>query len=88
MRINKINMTQQEKNKKDNTIDNNINNNESEVLEQGDIYFFYRPKKNSQEVKDIDDVRRFFMVTAPEGKNEGTTATTAMIKINSTGYLL
>jgi hypothetical protein len=37
-----------------------------EVLEYGDIYFFYRPKVSSQDVKSIDDVRRFFMVTAPE----------------------
>ena len=39
---------------------------EAEVLEQGDIYFFYRPKKAVEEVKGIEDVRRFFMVTAPE----------------------
>src|SRR5919206_2369868 len=41
-------------------------NNEAEILEQGDIYFFYRPKKAVEEVKGIEDVRRFFMVTAPE----------------------
>jgi hypothetical protein len=45
------------------------NNNESEILEQGDIYFFYRPKKGAEEVKGIEDVRRFFMVTAPEQNN-------------------
>ena len=51
---------------------------QAEVLEYGDIYFFYRPKVSSQDVKSIDDVRRFFMVTAPEGttiksdKNEKT----------------
>ena len=33
---------------------------EPEILEYGDIYFFYRPKVGSQEVKSIDDVRRFF----------------------------
>ncbi|MBV9178659.1 MAG: hypothetical protein JO297_16660, partial [Nitrososphaeraceae archaeon] len=57
-------MTQQE-----NQINVNSNNNNSsmnEVLEQGDIYFFYRPKKAAEEVKGIEDVRRFFMVTAPE----------------------
>lgn len=37
-------------------------------MEQGDIYFFYRPKKNSQDVKSTEDVRRFFMVIAPEDK--------------------
>ena len=44
----------------------NHGNSESEILEQGDIYFFYRPKKAVEEVKGIEDVRRFFMVTAPE----------------------
>ena len=44
----------------------NHSNNEAEILEQGDIYFFYRPKKGAEEVKGIEDVRRFFMVTAPE----------------------
>jgi hypothetical protein len=41
-------------------------NHEPEILELGDIYFFYRPKKNVEEVKGIEDVRRFFMITAPE----------------------
>ena len=58
-------MSQQE-----NQINANSNNNNSsmdaQVLEQGDIYFFYRPKKAAEEVKGIEDVRRFFMVTAPE----------------------
>jgi hypothetical protein len=40
--------------------------NEADILEQGDVYFFYRPKKAAEEVKGIEDVRRFFMVTAPE----------------------
>src|SRR5919202_702253 len=40
--------------------------NGAQILEQGDIYFFYRPKKAAEEVKGIEDVRRFFMVTAPE----------------------
>jgi hypothetical protein len=50
----------------DNTIDNHI----AEILEQGDIYFFYRPKKDVQEVKGVEDVRSFFMVTAPEKRSE------------------
>ncbi len=53
---------------------NNIyisDNTKPEILEQGDIYFFYRPKKDAEEVKGIEDVRRFFMVTAPE-KSENT----------------
>jgi hypothetical protein len=39
------------------------------VLEQGDIFFFYRPKIRSDKVESIEDVRRFFMVLAPEPKN-------------------
>src|SRR5438270_2967879 len=49
------------------TSDNSIA--EAEILEQGDIYFFYRPKKGAEEVKSIEDIRRFFMVTAPEEEN-------------------
>ena len=26
-----------------------------EILEQGDIYFFYRPKKDAQEVKGLEN---------------------------------
>src|ERR671934_291714 len=44
----------------------NTTNLQPQVLEQGDIYFFYRPKKDAQEVKGVEDVRRFFMVTAAE----------------------
>jgi hypothetical protein len=47
----------------------NHNNNQAQILEQGDIYFFYRPKKAAEEVKGIEDVRRFFMVTASEQDN-------------------
>src|SRR3712207_8970105 len=49
-----------------NQIQKDNNHANIEILEQGDIYFFYRPKKNSQEVKGIEDVRRFFMVTSSE----------------------
>lgn len=48
----------------DQSVNKNSKNKDSHVLEEGDIYFFYRPKKNSSEVKDIDDVRRFYMVTS------------------------
>ena len=41
-------------------------NKESEVIEHGDIFFFYRPKVGTEEVKDIEDVQRFYMVTSPE----------------------
>jgi hypothetical protein len=51
---------------------NNNNNHESaaEVLEKGDIFFFYRPKAkvvndgSGGDVKSIEDIRRFYMVTA------------------------
>jgi len=56
------------------TKDNNTTINPSpdaEILEQGDIYFFYRPKKDAQEVKGVEDLRRFFMVIAPEKRRAG-----------------
>jgi hypothetical protein len=59
-------MSQQQEQNQMNTNNNSSDNPEPEVLEQGDIYFFYRPKKGAQEVKGIEDIRRFFMVTAPE----------------------
>lgn len=34
-------------------------------LEQGDIYFFYKPKKGVREAKDISDISRFYIVTDP-----------------------
>jgi hypothetical protein len=42
----------------------------SEIIEQGDIFFFYRPKVDTEEVKDIKDVQRFYMVTTPEEEKE------------------
>jgi|SRR5215203_1585696 len=40
------------------------------ILEQGDIFFFYRPKVSSNEIKSIDDVRRFYMVLCPEDEQK------------------
>ena len=54
-------MSQQEKQINANS-NNNSNIMDAEIFEQGDIYFFYRPKKAAEEVKGIEDVRRFFMV--------------------------
>ena len=57
--------------------DNNNQELPAEVLEKGDIFFFYRPKAkigdegSRGDVKSIEDIRRFFMVTAT------TTTTTA-----------
>jgi hypothetical protein len=61
-----MNQQNQVKNNNNNNNNNNNDNTQSEILEQGDIYFFYRPKKGAEEVKGIEDIRRFFMVTAPE----------------------
>ena len=58
-------ISQQEKQINANS-NNNSNIMDAEIFEQGDIYFFYRPKKGADEVKGIEDVRRFFIVIAPE----------------------
>ncbi|MFL6328201.1 MAG: hypothetical protein ACJ71I_12070, partial [Nitrososphaeraceae archaeon] len=39
---------------------------ESQLIEYGDIFFFYRPKVGTEEVEDIGDVQRFYMITSPE----------------------
>jgi hypothetical protein len=54
---------------KNNNSRSSVTPTQSAVLEQGDIFFFYRPKVRSEKVESIDDVRRFFMVLAPESKN-------------------
>jgi hypothetical protein len=54
-------MSQKEQNE-----DNISNKVQSEMLEQGDIFFFYRPKVRSEQVRGIEDIRRFFLVLAPE----------------------
>jgi hypothetical protein len=36
------------------------------ILEQGDIFFFFRPKVSATDIKSIDDVRRLYMVLCPE----------------------
>ncbi|HKP88417.1 MAG TPA: hypothetical protein VJT75_00435 [Thermoleophilaceae bacterium] len=41
----------------------------SEILERGDILFFYRPRVGVSEVRDLDDVQRFFIILAPEGSS-------------------
>src|ERR687892_295861 len=59
-----------------------------DILEYGDIYFFYRPKVGSQEIKSIDDVRRFFMVTAPEETTTNTKGSGEKEKTHSKHYRL
>jgi hypothetical protein len=40
-----------------------------QIVEQGDIFFLYRPKVGAEEISDTEDVQRFYMVTAPEEKD-------------------
>jgi hypothetical protein len=40
----------------------------TEILEQGELRFFYRPRVGREEVRGHDDVQRFLLVLAPEGK--------------------
>jgi hypothetical protein len=37
-----------------------------QIIESGDIFFFYRPKIETGEVKDIEDVQRFYMVMSQD----------------------
>lgn len=48
----------------------------SKQIEQGDIFFFFRPKiEVTERVKGIEDVQKFYMVTCPEeGKGKKTKA--------------
>ena len=36
------------------------------IIEHGDLFFFYRPKVDAEEVRGLRDVQRFYMVTSPE----------------------
>ena len=48
------------------------NDKESQIIEHGDIFFFYRPKVGTEEVEGIGDVQRFYMITSPEhGEGRG-----------------
>ena len=44
--------------------------NKSDIIEQGDIFFFYRPKVDTEEVEGLKDVQRFYMITAPENNTK------------------
>jgi hypothetical protein len=41
------------------------------VLEEGNIYFAYRPEVDADVVRDFDDVQRLFMVLQPEQLSSG-----------------
>ena len=43
---------------------NNADN--EQIIESGDIFFFYRPKIETEEVKDIEDVQRFYMMMSQD----------------------
>lgn len=45
-------------------------NAETRVVEEGDIFFFYRPKVGVEKVEDIEGAQRFYVVTAPERDKE------------------
>jgi hypothetical protein len=45
-------------------------NNRSEIIEQGDIFFFYRPKVGTEEVKGLKDVQRFYIIVLPEDNDK------------------
>jgi hypothetical protein len=38
-----------------------------EIVEEGDIFFFYRPRVEQEEVEGPQDVQRFYMVMRPQG---------------------
>jgi hypothetical protein len=40
----------------------------SDVLERGNIYFIYRPRVEQEEPKGVKDIERFYIVLSPEGK--------------------
>src|ERR1044072_6645254 len=65
-------MSQQNQGKDNSNNKKSHDNNQPESVAHGDIYFFYRPKKGAEEVKGIEDVRRFFRVTAPEEEEENS----------------
>lgn len=39
-----------------------------EILEDGNVYFLYRPKVEDEDVAGVDDVQRVFMVLAPRSR--------------------
>src|SRR5438874_2144808 len=47
----------------------------SEIIDHGDLFFFYRPKIDAKQVKELEDIQRFYMVTSTEKNGKGTIAT-------------
>jgi hypothetical protein len=38
-----------------------------EIVEKGDLFFFYRPRVEQTEAEGLEDIQRFYMVLKPEG---------------------
>ncbi|HJS64038.1 MAG TPA: hypothetical protein VJ767_04165 [Nitrososphaeraceae archaeon] len=53
------------------------------LIESGDIFFFYRPKIDTEEVKDLSDVQRFYMLTYPDSKNKNKNKTYRLFMLGS-----
>jgi hypothetical protein len=47
-----------------------MNNPNAKVLEEGDVYFLYRPKVEKTEVRSLSDVERFYLVLHPRQKDK------------------
>lgn len=43
-------------------------NEQTKVLEQGNIFFCYRPKVNQESVQGFEDIQRFYMILGAHGK--------------------
>ncbi len=43
--------------------------NKVETLEQGNVYFFYRPRVEQEDPEDIEDVQNMYMVLSPHGRD-------------------
>ena len=54
-------------------------NNDS-IIEHGDLFFFHRSKIDSEEVKELEDVGRFCMVTTPV-QNQKTSAKSHLYRL-------
>lgn len=40
----------------------------ADILERGNIYFFYRPRVQARAAEGIEDIQRFYMVLSPQGE--------------------
>ena len=40
---------------------------DAQLLEEGDIFFFYRPKTNEDDPSGVDDVQQFYLALRPTG---------------------